>query len=271
MYKQLFACSALVFFGFGCSDIDVIDDVEALTPEEEVLEIVDNLVQAGYPDSEIEVREDGTVIVGGDALVTLQASREMIGESLDGDEQFRQYRTTNLVNPNQVQVICVDGSAFRDNTLSNGLDAAIANYHNLNLAFDMVRIGGSYGNPGNCDATIVGSVKGQVGGVSGFPAGGLPYGQFQIGKGTANYGVGVVKHVITHELGHTIGFRHSDYYNRALSCGQGGNEGDGGVGAIHIAGTPQGFDAGSVMNSCFSAQSNGTWSNADLTALNTLY
>ncbi len=85
---------------FACGESEVIDGAELETVNQE---IVDNLLAAGYPESEIEVGDDGVVIVGGDAVVTLQASREMIG--LDGHEehageiQFRQYRTTNLVDP----------------------------------------------------------------------------------------------------------------------------------------------------------------------------
>lgn len=265
--KSLVICA---FVLAACGDIE--GDAEALSAEEEVLEIVDNLVAAGYPDSEIEVREDGRVFVGGDAHVSLAASREMIGLDAEGhqhEDEFRQYRTNNLVNTNLVQTICIDGSAFTG-AMNAPLNAAIANYNNQNLAFTLVRTTGS--NVG-CDAEIIGLVKGQAGGISGFPANGLPYGQFQVGKGTANYGAGVVTHVITHELGHCIGFRHTDYYNRAISCGgAASNEGDGGVGAQHIPGTPTtAVNNGSVMNACFNQASTGQWTASDITALHALY
>jgi hypothetical protein len=264
MFKKLCIVSALVAFGCG----NQTEDSATVDRDEEVLEIIDNLVDAGYPESEIQVQDDGRVFVGGDAHVTLEASREMVGH--DHASDFRQYRTTNLVDTNSVQTICIDGSSYNNNnTFNTALNNAIANYNNENLAFTMVRTNGS--NTG-CDAEIVGSIKGPTGGQSGFPSGGLPYGTFQVGKGTANYGVAVTTHVITHELGHTIGFRHSDYYNRAISCGSGGNEGDGGVGAIHIAGTPQtAVEDGSVMNSCFHGGSNGQWTASDETALAALY
>lgn len=60
---------------------------------EEVDEIVDNLLIAGFPESETEIR-DGEVWVGGDVLVTLEASREVAGS--DGEDEFRQYRTYSL-------------------------------------------------------------------------------------------------------------------------------------------------------------------------------
>lgn len=268
MFKKLCVVSAALVL-FGCAGED--GDVEALTAEEEALEIVDNLVAAGYPESEIEVQEDGRVLVGGDAHVSLQASREMIGLTDDGhghEGEFRQYRTNNLVNTAVVDTICIDGSAYTG-TMSTALNNAIANYNNEGLAFTMLR---TSGNQAGCDALITGVVKGGAGGQSGFPSGGLPYTSFQVGKSTANYGVAVATHVITHELGHCIGFRHSDYYNRAISCGSGGNEGDGGVGAVLIPGTPNNAVLnGSVMNSCFNNGSTGQWTASDVTALNALY
>lgn len=266
MFKKVIVLSAFVVL--GCSDID--GDVDTLTSEGEINEIVDNLVDAGYPEAEIEILDDGRVMVGGDAYVTLEASREMAPQDGHGEDQFRQYRTNNLVDTSVVHTVCIDGSAYTG-TMGQGLTNAIANYNNQNLEFTIERRGKN--DSQGCDALIVGSVKGQAGGMSGFPSGGLPYGQFQVGKGTANYGVGVVTHVITHELGHTIGFRHSDYYNRSISCGGGAsNEGDGGVGAQLIPGTPStAVNNGSVMNSCFNQGSTGQWTNSDITALKALY
>jgi hypothetical protein len=47
-----------------------------------------------------------------------------------------------------------------------------------------------------------------------------------IGTGLQSSSADVNEHVITYELGHAVGFRHSDYYNRAISCsGHGGRLG----------------------------------------------
>jgi hypothetical protein len=83
----------------------------------------------------------------------------------------------------------------------------------------------------------------------------------------------VNEHVISHELGHCIGFRHSDYYNRAISCGgSASNEGTAGVGANLIPGTPStAVVGGSIMNACFRSTETGEWTSSDVTALNYLY
>ena len=73
--------------------------------------------------------------------------------------------------------------------------------------------------------------------------------------------------VMAHEVGHCIGFRHTDYQTRE-SCGSNTNEGDAGVGAIYIPGTPTGSDATSWMQAC---APNPTFNANDVIALNFLY
>ena len=60
-------------------EIDSVDvDSQAAL---EAQEIIDNLIIADYPESEIELRDDNTVLVGGDTVVTLEASREIAPSS----------------------------------------------------------------------------------------------------------------------------------------------------------------------------------------------
>jgi hypothetical protein len=232
---------------------------------DETQEIIDNLVKAGFPVSDITVF-DGVVYVGQDAAVNLEASREMVAaDELDSHEQFR---TTNLVNLG-LDTICIDGSRLRDASFSAALDNTIDNYNDLGLTFRMQRTSG--GAPG-CDAVISIRVSGPTGGSSGFPSGGLPFDSVKIGSGLKSFSVNTITHVITHELGHCVGLRHSDFFNRSISCGAGGNEGDAGIGAILIPGTPSGATVGgSVMNSCFRTVEAGEFTGSDVTALQTLY
>jgi hypothetical protein len=231
-------------------------------PSGETEEIIDNLLQAGFPASDITVA-DGVVHVGRDARVSLAASREM----LEGTSGKEQYRTSNLISP-VLKKICVDGSRFTG-AFSTALDLAIQNYDEQPLTFAMARAP----SPG-CGFTITAFIEpGLTGGSAGFPSGGLPYASINIGDGLASFSTDTIEHVITHELGHTIGFRHSDYFDRSISCGGApDDEGQSDVGAIHIPGTPTGaVFGGSLMNSCFRTAETGEFGASDLVALEALY
>ncbi len=240
----------------------------------ETQEIIENLRDAGFPNEEIGVLEDGTVYVGLDAVVTLEASRELVGTTSHGDVQDRQYSTNNIVSPS-IGTICIDGSEFDDTglgVLSPALDGAIENYNAQNLSFRMVRTTGA--NTG-CDAEIAANLINGGGGIAGLPSGGVPYGEINIGINARNYPLAVTRHLIMHELGHTVGFRHSDWYNRRISCGnQPGpsNEGVTIFGANQIPGTPaEAVFNGSVMNACFNGGSTGLWTDTDVIALQALF
>jgi hypothetical protein len=231
----------------------------------ETEQIMANLEAAGFPRSDMKV-VDGQVIVGNDAVVTPEAAEEMLQTDPKTQEQ---YRTTNLVGTSVTKICVNPTSTFNSySRLSQGLDLAIQNYNQLGLRITFAR-----GPTTGCTANITATVTSGAGGSSGFPSGGKPYGTINIGTGLQSYSVDVNEHVITHEIGHTIGFRHSDYYNRAISCGgSASNEGDGGVGAILIPGTPStAVVGGSIMNSCFRSTETGEWTSSDITALNYLY
>jgi hypothetical protein len=234
--------------------------------EQENQEIVSNLIEAGFPADDIMLA-DGQVYVGRDAHVTLEASREMLQPATK--ETQEQYRTTNLVSSTKTKICINPTSTFNSySRLSAGLDAAIQNYNQRGLSFTMAR-----GPTTGCSANITATVTSGAGGSAGFPSGGNPYGTINIGTGLQSYSADVNEHVITHELGHCIGFRHSDYYNRSISCGgTATNEGTAGVGAILISGTPSTATVGgSIMNSCFRSTETGEWTSSDITALNYLY
>jgi hypothetical protein len=233
-------------------------------PQIENQEIISNLVKAGYQADDIMVVE-GAVYAGRDAEVTLEASREML-QTGQGEEQ---YRTNNLVGTSVTKICINPTSTFNSySRLSQGLDLAISNYNGQGLRITMAR-----GPTTGCTANITAKTMTGTGGSAGFPSGGLPYGTINIGTGLQNYSVDVNEHVITHELGHCIGFRHSDYYNRAISCGGAySNEGASTVGAVLIPGTPSTATVGgSVMNSCFRSTESGEWTSSDRTALAYLY
>lgn len=237
----------------------------------------DLIVAAGFNGNWAEKTPEGYLIEG-DILLTTAQLQELVGvtpnELVVASEEH--YRTTNVVSvPTSGQrIITVRlGSGF-PSYYSTGLDQALARYNNLNLRirFQRVTSGGNI--------VITGSNLGTSGGgcilgrASGFPSGGNPSSGFTLSTSscatsylnTANK----ADEVIAHEIGHCIGFRHTDYMNRS-SCGQNSNEGSAGVGAVWISGTPT--TVSGSYNSWMMACTNGNpaFSSSDGTALNYVY
>lgn len=188
-----------------------------------------------------------------------------------------QYRTFNLVNPTSyptIRVALSNSSSAHQAAFSAALDNAIARYNAQALRIKMQRVTSS------AHTTVVAYYEvSNTLGSAGFPtSGGAPYSQvrmntYHYSTGTGSTNVNYIATIMAHELGHCIGFRHTDYMNRAYSCGSGGNEGQSttGVGAVHIPGTPTGANSGSWMLACIGNGVNRPFTSYDRTALAYVY
>jgi hypothetical protein len=246
-----------------------------LTDDEKAL-----VKSAGFNSNWAERSSDGNYLIEGDLLLSKSQLEELAGvgsptELIIANEEH--YRTTNVVS--------TPGSGFRTITVSlgsgfpsyysTGLDQALARYNNYNLKirFQRVTSGGDIVISGrNLGTSGGGCILGQSAGFptnSGDPAKGFTLSTSNCATSYLN-SANRVDEVIAHEIGHCIGFRHTDYMNRS-SCGQNVNEGTAGVGAIHIPGTPTTVSGN--YNSWMMACTNGspTFSSSDGTALNYVY
>jgi len=212
-------------------------------------------------------RSDGGYIIEGDIFLSerdlslVPTSPRLVIANVE------QYNTFNLVT-SLPRVITVSSSGNVPASVSSAIDGAIARYNAQNLQLTFQRVS----NSGDINVQTVNG--GSYIASSGFPtSGGDPYGTVKFNKKYANYSSGFLITVLAHEMGHCIGFRHTDYMNRAYSCGSGGNEGQEttGVGAVHIPGTPTGPDSGSWMLACLSSTTDRPFNSNDRTALNYLY
>ncbi len=248
-------------------------NANALTQDEKSL-----VASAGFNSNWAERTIDGNYLIEGDILLSKAQLQELVGvtphELVVANEEH--FRTTNVVSvpgTGQRTITVRLGSGF-PSYYSTGLDQALARYNNLNLRirFQRVTTGGNIVISGaNLGTSGGGCILGQA---SGFPSGGNPSGGFTLS--TSSCAVAYLNtankadEVMAHEIGHCIGFRHTDYMNRS-SCGQNSNEGSAGVGAIQIPGTP-GTVTGtynSWMMAC--TNNNPAFSSADGTALNYVY
>lgn len=156
------------------------------------------------------------------------------------------------------------------------VDEAIRRYNAENLQMTFQRVTTSSANIVFTRLSKSQERQGVLGS-SGFPTSqGNPYGTIKMSgilESTYRLTVNGIATIMAHEMGHCIGFRHTDYYDRSISCGGGtSNEGASTVGANLIPGTPATatLAAKSWMLACTDG-GDRPFNNDDKTALNYLY
>ncbi|HEX8334959.1 MAG TPA: M57 family metalloprotease [Segetibacter sp.] len=257
----------------GCKKLASDEEVTTISKDEKSL-----IMAAGFNENWAEKTADGNYLIEGDILLTKAQLSDMARTTPTNNlivANEEHYRTYELVNTGgSVRTITVSlGSGFPTH-YSAALDQSLARYNsfNLNLKFQRVASGGEIHISGaNLGRSFGGCILGQA---AGFPSGGNPSSGFTLSTSrcATDYlnTVNKADEVMAHEIGHCIGFRHTDYINRA-SCGSTSGESAGTIGAVHITGTPTTVTGS--YNSWMMACTNGdpTITSADVTALTTVY
>jgi hypothetical protein len=173
------------------------------------------------------------------------------------------YRTTNLVTglPRTITISLGGGVPA---SASNALNTVIAAYNSLNLRLRFLRVasGGHIAISQTNGIPYIAS--------AGFPSGGNPFPFIRIDAFYMLQSANTVARIMAHEIGHCIGFRHTDFASQASPCGGVAPE-PSGVGAIYIPGTPTGADATSWMMRCLNPAITVLFNNNDRVALNFVY
>ncbi|NVO31059.1 M57 family metalloprotease [Hymenobacter lapidiphilus] len=265
--NTLLALLAATGLGLGLSSCQEKDSV---TVKNEVSEATISQIKALGFTATGAVKTDDGVVVEGDILLTNEMLASQPEQNLLRVGQDEQYRTTNLVS-RLPRVLTVSVSSQFPNGYVQAADEAIRRYNAQGLRITMRRI-----TSGQADLPITYSADlgpGVLGRSGGFPSNGNPAPGFQLAPSViGSRTIANVATIMAHEMGHCLGFRHTDYFNRAYSCGgAASNEGSSGVGAILIPGTPSGADPNSWMLACIGSTGDRPFTANDRTALNYVY
>lgn len=272
---MILACAGIFFVSCEKDELDQSTEESAVITQDEVSQdVLEKIASLHFNPEGAKMEKllmpDGTFeksyLIEGDIAMTAEQMKEMSPENV----QSKQYRTYNLVySPKTINVIGFTGGGGQGLTTKQrtALQWTIDNYNALNIGLRFTLTFGTNYDP--YDIVVYQNPNGQVGGVAGFPSGGNPYKYVQIYSGMEKYDNNTNEHVLTHEIGHSVGLRHTDWFSRQ-SCGQSG-ESAGSDGAVHIPGTPTGYDSNSIMLACFGSSEDGEFGYYDRVALNYLY
>ncbi|WP_426058671.1 M57 family metalloprotease [Hymenobacter sp. B1770] len=260
-------CTVSALTLFSCSKEQ--ETVAPATQEAIVSQaVISQIKEMGLTTQDIK-RVDGGYLVEGDILITDEnlANKPDYQLLRVGDQE--QYRTSNLVSVGSGRTISIRVSTSLPSAYVTATDELIRRYNaqSLLIRFTRVTSGGNIVfNPAPSGSGYLAS--------AGFPSNGNPYYQVLVNSGaigTANASTYIAT-ILAHEVGHCIGFRHTDYMDRSYSCGGSyANEGAGTVGAIHIPGTPTTASSGSWMLACIGSGQNRYFTSSDVTALKYVY
>jgi hypothetical protein len=251
---------------FAIAVISCKKDAKAPQPEAVSEDVLAKVYALGFSAKNVQKHEEGYLVEGDIVLTESDLNSIPSMQFLRvGDEE--QYRTYNLVG-GLPRTISIRLSGL-PTSYTAAADEAIRRYNaeNLRVRFSRVSSGG------NIVLSAAPSGAGYLAS-AGFPSGGNPYSSVRVNSAYlgSNPGTNYLATILAHEIGHCIGFRHSDYMNRSYSCGGSAvNEGASTVGAVHIPGTPTGPASGSWMLACIGSGQNRPFTSSDRVALNYIY
>jgi hypothetical protein len=240
----------------ACSDAPT-----GAAPESENAALARQVAALGFRADMIEDHGDYVLVEGDIYLSKTQLRAVPLLPGGDPMAPKLQYRTTNLVTSANVRdvVVNVSGLASQPAWQTAARDA-MTHWNGTGSNVQMTE------GTSAVDITVATTcTSSNVAAYASFPSGGNVGPTIYVNTCFAYSTSSAQKvHNMVHELGHTLGFRHSNYTQQGESAGT--------EGAVHIYGTPTSGNAtGSVMNGGTALNSWAGFAASDLTAVRAIY
>lgn len=278
-FSLLLILSGVVFISSCNNDLD--SESEELT-EAQLQQIpkviIEKAQKAGFNTDEGLFKFRNGYLVEYDTYLTESDLDRLGKEKVKKIDTTAHYVTNNLVTGTRTINVFMD-PAF-DSNIQDALDEALARYNFLKLRLTFNRVN----NIDASDIAVFGEeeenlmIPGVMGVIQGFtsgaPEGGDPAEFIVLNIDVFNSSSTAQNLVstIAHEIGHAIGFRHTDFFDRSFSCGGAFfDEGQGDNGANFVGGTPAGPVDGSWMLSCSNVMVDREFNLSDQIALYNVY
>jgi hypothetical protein len=176
--------------------------------------VLGKISSLGFSNKNVVKHEEGYLVEGDIVITDEQLTYQPAMDFLRvGDEE--QYRTNNLVT-GLTRNITVRVSSSLPSSYVTALNSAISRYNALGLRITFSRVTSG----GNIVIRSAPSGAGYLAS-AGFPSSsGTPYNSVQVNRSYLDtWNSNTVTSILTHEIGHCIGFRHTDFMSRQYSCG----------------------------------------------------
>ncbi len=208
------------------------------------------------------IRIDNGYVVEGDIIITDQQLVQPVKTPGKLFTDAEHYVDSNLViGP---RIITIRVNAAMPSRYMTAADSAIARYNalGLSLTFQRVTMGGNIVINGVTGASYLAA--------TGFPSLGNPYSTILLNRSFLDvWAMGTLTTIVTHEIGHAIGFHHTDYADVSYSCGPPSRPVP--PRNVHVPGTPTGPEPDSWMLACIPNGVDRPFTAMDILALTTIY
>ncbi len=274
--RQVSVASLLIILIVSCSSPSV-------NPKDEIpVDIYEKLTYLGFNTKDVKIvskthpitqKTETSFLVEGDIAMTKEAIDEMLKSyGIQKDKVSEQYASRYLVTrfPRTLTIIGYTGACCAlTSKMSTALVWAVDNYNRLDIGLSFqLSFGTNYSDK---DIVVYKDNISGIGGASGFPnSNGDPFPFIRLSQSPDTLNTNLIEHIITHNIGHSIGLTHSDCGDYTFSCGNISTPGFPPC-FRHIPGTPTLPDPTSAMLTCLSGDEDGELGNFDVVALEYLY